>query len=81
MLVATRKLSRPVGVFVVVVLVELEAVLVVSGDVRMKLPKRVWDGSMMKETLIDTAEFTLPIFSVSRNRSILFAILLVFLVP
>ena len=61
------KLSRPVGVFVVttttvVVFVELEVVVVVSGDVRMKLPKRGWDGSMKKETLIDTADFTLPYF-------------------
>ena len=31
-LVTTMKLSRPVGVFVVVVLVELKVVLVVWGD-------------------------------------------------
>ena len=39
MLVTTMKLSRPPGVFVVVVLVELEVVVVVWGDVRMKLTK------------------------------------------
>ena len=46
------KLSRPVGVFVVVVLVELDVVVVVWGDVRMQLPMRGWDGSMKKETFI-----------------------------
>ena len=58
-LVTTMKLSRPVGVFVVFVLVELEVVGVVWGDVRMQLPMRGWDGSMKKETLINTANFTL----------------------
>ena len=45
-LVITMKLSRPVGVFVVVVLVELEVIVVVWGDVRMQLTMRDWDGSM-----------------------------------
>ena len=53
------KLSRPVGVFVVVVLVELEVVVVVWGDVRMQLPMRGWNGSMKKETLINRGNFTL----------------------
>ena len=40
------KLSRPVGVFVVNVLVELEVVVVVWGYVTMQLPMRGWFGSV-----------------------------------
>ena len=58
-LVRIMKFSRPVGVFVVVVLEELEGVLVVWGYVRMKLPMRGWYGSMKKEPLINTANITL----------------------
>ena len=52
-------LLRPVGVFVVDMLMEFEGVVVIWGDMRMQLPIRGWNGSMKKETLINTANFTL----------------------
>ena len=48
MLVTTIKLSRPVVMFVVVVVVELEVVVMIGADVRMQQPMRGWDG-LMKE--------------------------------
>ena len=53
------KLSRPVGVFVVFVLVVFEVVLVVWGYVRMQLPMRGWFNAMKKEPLINKANLTL----------------------
>ena len=50
-LVTIMKLFRPVGVFELVGLVELEVVVMVGGHMRMKLPIRGWNGSMKKETL------------------------------
>ena len=60
-LVTTMKLSRPVGVFLVVVLVELEVVVVVLGDATFN-EGLGWFNAMKKETLIYTANFTLPKF-------------------
>lgn len=48
-LVTTIKLSRPVGVFVVVLVVELEVVVMVGADVRMQLPMKGWHGLMKGE--------------------------------
>ena len=60
-LVTTMKLSRPVGVFLVVVLVELEVVVVVLGDATFN-EGLGWFNAMKKETLIYTANFTLSKF-------------------
>ena len=46
--VTTMVLSRPVGLFVVVGLVELEVVVMVWGDMRMQLTMKDWYGSMKK---------------------------------
>ena len=49
MLVTTLKLSRHIGAFVVVGVVELEGVVMVVADVRMQLPMRELDGLMKEE--------------------------------
>ena len=49
------------GVFLVVVLVELEVVVVVLGDATFN-EGLGWFNAMKKETLIYTANFTLPKF-------------------
>ena len=49
MLVTTKKLSRHVGVFVVVL--ELEVAVVVCGEVKMQLPMIGWDGPINNKKL------------------------------
>ena len=51
MSVATIKLSRPMGLLVVEVGMELEVVVMVWGDVRMQLPVRGCDDPMKKNYL------------------------------